>query len=128
MKAALSPLLMLLLAGAALPAQTAWEAWEHGLARTCPGRHVELMGDGGYLDFIAAFEATLPTSDRERLDKAADLERRCADEKMGFGCEMAGTIAAARDLGLLGRMIAFGCRTVKCEEGAICSRMPRAPD
>lgn len=114
----------MLLVGAAGPQSDPWNAWEKGVARACPGRHVDWLSDAGNLNFIEAFSTSLAPADRTRLSKAADLEQRCAEEKMGFYCEMGGTIDAARRTGLLGRMIAFGCKTVKCEERSICSREP----
>jgi len=116
--------LVLLLVGAA-PQPNPWRVWEYGLARACPSRHVELMGDGYYDDFLAAFDRSLRQGDRSRLAQTADLRRRCAHEEVGFSCEMVNTIRAAQQRGLLETMIAFGCRTVKCEEGAMCSRLPR---
>ena len=124
MKPALSLLLFFPLTGAAIAPQSPWAAWEQGLGRACPSRHVEWISGDGSLDFIAGFDTALSPDHRARLARAADLKRRCAQERNGFSCEMVGTIDAARRLGLLDEMIGFGCRTVQCEEAALCSRMP----
>ena len=59
----LAPISLLLIA--ANSASSPWTAWEHELSRNCPGRHVELMGDGGYDEFLGAFYDTLtPTEKR----------------------------------------------------------------
>jgi hypothetical protein len=104
-----------------------WSAWEQGLRRACPARNVNLMGDGGYEEFIDAFYSTLSPRDQHRMDAVADTRRQCANEWGGFGCEMSRNLYAAQHLGLLQQMIRFGCRTVKCEEGALCSQFPSHP-
>jgi hypothetical protein len=109
-----------------------WDQWTAGLHRECPSRNVEMMGDGGYLEFIYAFALTLPRATSRRFDRVADIKKQCAKEKMGFGCEMYRTLYAAQRLGLMHKIVSFGCRTVKCEEGALCSqsrgRLPFNPN
>ena len=106
-------------------ASSPWTAWERELSRSCPSRHVELMGDGGYDEFLGAFYGTLTRTEKHRMNAAADIPKACAREKMGFGCEMSRNLYAAQQLGLLHKLVIFGCRTVKCEEGALCSQFPR---
>ena len=102
-----------------------WQAWEVGSEQKCPGQHPEWMGDGGHDDFIASFEQSLSQDDRRRLTDVADARRQCANEQIGFTCEMGRELAGVQRLGMLDRLIDFGCRTVKCEERANCSRIPR---
>ena len=91
----------------------------------CPNRHERWKEEEEYDEFLHEFGKTLS----QRLDRQwgieADYARTCAGEAnggAGFSCEM-----AANKLGLLRQMIRFGCRTVKCEDLASCSRFPRSP-
>jgi hypothetical protein len=83
------------------------------------------MGDGGYDEFLGAFYKTLTPTEKRRMDAVVDYDKTCASETMGFGCEMSRNLYAAQKLGLLHKLVMFGCRTVKCEEGALCSQFPR---
>jgi hypothetical protein len=83
------------------------------------------MGDGGYDEFLGAFYDTLTPSDGHRMNAVADIPRACARETAGSGCEMSRNLYAAERLGLMHKLVMFGCRTVKCEEGASCSQFPR---
>ena len=103
---------------------TGWRAWERGLHRACPGRHADWIADGSYTELIDAFAHTLPARTRAQIAKAADSQRLCAKEQIGFSCEMATELDAYRRLGLMDRFVAFSCRAVKCEERSICSRFP----
>jgi hypothetical protein len=125
MKKIAAALAFLLLTAAHSGEANPWQAWAAGSEKKCPTQHPEWMGDGGYEDFILAFEQSLAENDRRRLIDVADARQQCASEQIGFTCEMGRELAAAQRLGLLDRLIEFGCRTVKCEEGAICTRMPR---
>jgi len=118
-----APLSLLLMSASA--SSNPWTAWERELARTCPDRHVELMGDGGYDEFLGAFYKTLTSTERRRMDTVVDYKKACARETMGFECEISRNLYAAQKLGLLHKLVMFGCRTVKCEEGALCSQFPR---
>jgi len=102
----------------------AWHLWEHELSQSCPNRHVEWVADGGYLDLLDAFEKSLPQELQVAVRKAAHLEDRCASEQIGFSCEMAWSLDAYRRLGLLSRFTQWGCKEVKCEEAALCSKFP----
>ncbi len=117
---------MMLLAQSARAADP-WTEW-HRLWRTeCPSHHVEWMCGDCYLSVIEAFQGTLSKTDSARVDEIADIQRRCATEVAGFGCEFSRSLIAYHDLGLMGRFAHFSCGVVKCEEGAICSRMPPGP-
>jgi hypothetical protein len=104
----------------------AWELWDRGLERSCPDRHVQWVADGGYLDLLAAFEATLPQQSQAQVRRGTDFKHRCASEEIGFACEMGVSLEMYRSLGLLDRFISFGCSHVRCEEPALCSQFPRA--
>lgn len=117
------PVSLLLMANTSNP----WTTWERELSRSCPGRHVELMGDGAYDEFLGAFYRTLTPTEKRRMSAVANYKRACATETNGFSCEMSRNISAAQKLGLLHKVVAFGCRTVKCEEGALCSQFPAGP-
>ena len=114
---------LLVLTGATRPADP-WDAWTAALHRECPSHNVELMGDGGYLEFLEAFEPTLPPRTRKQFNRVADIPKQCAKEQIGFTCEMYRSLYAAQRLGLMHKIVSFGCREVKCEEGALCSRFP----
>jgi hypothetical protein len=83
------------------------------------------MGDGAYDEFLDAFYKTLTPMEKRRMDELVNYRETCASETMGFGCEMSRNLYAAQKLGLLHKLVMFGCRTVKCEEGALCSQFPR---
>jgi hypothetical protein len=83
------------------------------------------MGDGGYDEFLGAFYKTLTAPEKRGMDAVVDYNKACASETIGFSCEMSRNIYAAQKLGLMHKLVAFGCRTVKCEEGALCSQFPR---
>ena len=83
------------------------------------------MGDGGYDEFLDAYEATLSYEQSQRFEYLANFKRQCARETAGLSCEMSRSLHAAQRLHLFYKMVAFGCRTVKCEEAASCSRFPR---
>jgi len=119
----LAPISLLLMAANSAP--DPWAAWKRDLSRSCPSRDVELMGDGGYDEFLGAFYNTLTVSEKHRMDAVVDYRKACANETMGFGCEMSRNLYAAQKLGLLHRLVMFACRTVRCEEAASCSRFPR---
>jgi hypothetical protein len=103
---------------------TAWRAWEHGLHRQCPNNHVEWVPDGAYDDLLGAFESSLALPTQIKIARIVDYEHRCADEQMGFSCEMATSLDAYRRLGLLKLFVEFGCAHVKCEDDALCSEFP----
>ena|SRR6185503_625052 len=105
-----------------------WHAWEKDLHRTCPNRNVQLMCDGCYDEFLAAFYSTLNQPEQQRMEIVADTSRQCAKELVGFSCEMSRNLYAAQRLGLLHKLVLFGCRTVKCEEGALFSQFPKYKD
>jgi hypothetical protein len=116
----------LLLAAAPAGARTpnAWDGWRAALARDCPERHVDWACDGCWDELIGAFQATLPRRVAARVDAVADERRVCREERAGFSCEMGAYLKAWRRLGLLGHFTRWGCKTVKCEEGDLCSRFP----
>ena len=117
-----APMLLLLTGAGHRP--DPWDDWTTTLHRECPSHNVEMMSDGGYLDFLDQFSRTLPRATRQRFDHVADIGRQCAKEQLGFYCEMGQSLYAAQKLGLMHKIVSFGCHTVKCEEAAICSRYP----
>jgi hypothetical protein len=114
--------------GAASPVHhDAWAKWRDGLARSCPARHVDRMGDGAYDEFLGAFHRTLSRNEQRQMQAYANYTKLCTHEQNGFACEMSINLEAAQRLGLLNKMVSFGCRTVRCEEGALCSSFPKTP-
>ena len=102
-----------------------WEHWREFAARDCPTHHVDWVCDGCYLRLTVGFENTLTKGERHRLDRlVADNSGPCADEIAGFSCEMAVSLKAYDSLSLMPRFAKYTCRSVKCEDAAICSRMP----
>ncbi len=94
--------------------------WDAAVARQCPSRHFERMGDGLYDEIIGKFEGTLPSSEQSRISQIADYPHRCKSEIAGFGCEMAVHVDAMRRLGLLDRFVAYGCSHYTCPDVAYC--------
>jgi hypothetical protein len=105
---------------------TGWALWLAGLAKSCPARHVDWVGDGGYDELIGAFAATLPKPVEAKITALADYEHRCASEKAGFSCEMGVHLDAYRRLHLMRAFVLYGCRNVRCEEAALCSQFPHS--
>jgi hypothetical protein len=93
------------------------------LRRRCPSHHVEWLCDGCWTQLTGAFEDTLPKPVRARVSRLTDM-KPCANEGIGLSCEMGQSLAAYRRLALLPRFVAFGCKAVRCEEAALCSRFP----
>jgi len=108
-------------------AADSWSAWGQLWRSECPSHHVDWMCGDCYLSVVEAFDATLSEVDQTRVLKIADTQRFCAGEAMGFGCETTRSLTAYQELGLMRRFAHFSCKVVKCEEAAICSRMPPGP-
>jgi hypothetical protein len=115
--------LSLLAQFAAAKELTTWDMYNARLAQRCPERNVGLVPDV-YLAIIEAFEKTLTPSAVNAARARADIGHQCADEWMGFYCEMAMSLEAYRQLGLLDRFVSFSCHYIRCEEGAECSELP----
>jgi hypothetical protein len=108
-------------------ARDTWLEWKHLSAIRCPSHHVDWMCGDCQLSVIEAFDATLNDRQRRQVAQVADIKTRCTQEVMGFGCEFASNLDAYAKLGLMKRFVRFGCSAVKCEEAALCSRMPPGP-
>jgi hypothetical protein len=85
----------------------------------CPSHKLDLLGDV-YDELIGGFSKTLPRSLDAKAKAIASYSRRCADETVGFSCEMAVYVDAYKRLGLLTKFTAFACDKYKCIEGAYC--------
>ncbi len=94
--------------------------WDAAVARQCPSRHFERMGDGLYDEIIGKFEKKLSKQEQSRIKKIADYPRRCRAEIAGFSCELAVHVDAMRRLGLLDRFVAYGCSHYTCPDVAYC--------
>jgi hypothetical protein len=106
---------------------SAWLEWERLSNERCPTHHVNWVCGSCYLNLIEGFDATLTRSQKRNVDRIADLKRNCAHEEMGFSCEAGYSFDAYKKLGLIPRFVHYGCRTVKCEFAASCSRLPPDP-
>ncbi len=121
-------LLLLLIAFpsvASAPAEDVWKMWMSDLRQQCPSSHVDWICGDCYDDLVGAFVQTLPSSTQQKISSIADYSRRCAEEKMGFSCEMFVHLDAFNRLRLLKRFTAFGCHRYRCEEPALCTRTLR---
>jgi len=107
-------------------ASSAWEQYDALLARQCPSRHVDLLVDGQYPDFLASFEHGLSPALRHKVAIYPNTLHRCAGEQFGFSCETARSLEAYRRLNLMHRFVAYSCRNVRCEDMGICSQFPKA--
>jgi len=106
-----------------------WKHWRDLAGHQCPSHHVDWVGDGEWLRLTVGFESTLTRAQRHRLGSlVASNSGPCAGEVAGFSCEMAVSLNAYDRLGLMGRFTKYTCKTVKCEDAAICSRMPPEVD
>jgi len=76
---------------------------------------------------VESFDATLTKAEFKKVQRIADIQRKCSDEQFGFYCEAARSFLAYKSLGLMPRFVLYGCRTIKCEEAASCSRLPAGP-
>jgi hypothetical protein len=104
-------------------APDAWKQWQVLLQRSCPNNHVDWTCDMCWTQLTGAFEDTLGASDQRKISRVRDF-RGCERERFGLSCEMGVSLKAYLQVGLLRRFAAFGCRAVKCEEPALCSRFP----
>ncbi len=100
-----------------------WKDWQALLQKSCPTRHVDWTCDGCWTQLTGAFEDTLAAADQRKISRVRDV-RACEQETIGFSCEMGASLDAYKRVGLLRRFVTFGCRAVKCEEVALCSRFP----
>ena len=110
----------------ATPTDESWSRWERLSRERCPSHHVELICGDCYLFLVEDFDATLSKAQQRDVARIADIKRKCADEWGGFGCEAARSFLAYDKLGLMPRFVRYGCLRIKCEEAAICSRVPNA--
>ena len=117
------------LAGLLVLAQAAdastWTEWERLCHEACPSHHVDWICGDCYLFLVENFDTTLSRNERLRVQRIADTRRRCADEVAGFSCEFSRSLAAYGRLNLLPRFVRYGCKSIRCEEAAICSRVPK---
>jgi len=111
---------------AAWSAESSWNRWERLSRESCPSHHVELICGDCYLFLVEDFDATLSASQRRDVIRIAEVKRRCADEWGGFGCEANRSFIAYDKLGLMHKFVRYGCRRIKCEDAAICSRVPNS--
>ena len=100
--------------------QNVWGKWRKAWEQQCPSRHLDLLADSEQDELITDFENTLQQSINKKVDTIADIDKRCADVKIGFYCEMAVYLDAYVKLGLLHNFTAFGCHRYKCIEAAWC--------
>lgn len=100
-----------------------WRQWLDLLQQSCPENHVEWTCDSCWTQLTGAFEDNLGRSDRRKVSRVRDF-RGCEREKIGLSCEMGASLTAYLRTRLLQRFVVFGCRAVKCEEPALCSRFP----
>jgi hypothetical protein len=77
------------------------------------------MAEGGYDEFLAAFEKTLPAKTRHRLDAMAERDPSCAGME-GFTCEMSLALRDYNELGLIKKFAAYGCRQYRCDDMGMC--------
>ena len=96
-----------------------WDEWHDAARRACPSHHLEGLPDV-YDELIGAFVQTLPREVQRKASAIASYSQRCADETMGFYCEMAVYVDAFRRLRLLDDFAAFSCKRYKCIELSYC--------
>ena len=119
------PRLVVLALVAATPAQASvLENWTEKLHARCPNAHADWIADSARPGLIAAFGQSLTANENARIDQIANPALRCRSETLGFACEMSAYLEAYEKTGLLDRFVTFDCRTVKCEDLALCSRTP----
>jgi hypothetical protein len=111
----------------AADAKDVFTEWRDLSAVRCPSHHIDWLCGDCQLSVVEAFDATLTDSQRRQVAQVAKIKTRCADEVMGFSCEVGTSLDAYHRLGLTNRFIRFGCAAVKCEEEALCSRVPPGP-
>jgi hypothetical protein len=102
----------------------AWRDWQRLSHGQCPTHHVEWVCGDCYLFLVEGFDATLTSAQQRNARRVADIARSCAKEQFGFGCEAGRSFLAYEELGLMPRFVHYGCRVIKCEEAAVCSRAP----
>ena len=125
MRALLIAGIVMLVAGP-VRAASAWDDWAHRSDQQCPSKHVQWICNDCMFSLTEAFERTLTNAQMRRVSVLADDRRRCATT-WGFFCQTKGSLDAYERLGLMTSFVRSGCRTVKCEEVAECSRYPPGP-
>jgi hypothetical protein len=116
------------LPSAALAENGVWKGWTDALHRQCPDRRVDRICDSCYDELIGGFSQTIPASMNRKLDQFTSRSHRCDHEMGGLSCEMYLYLDAVERFGLLKRFTAFGCKTYRCEEPAMCtSTLPSPP-
>ena len=123
----LATILSLALSAAPTPIRAdeanAWEQWHALLQKACPENHVDWACDTCWTQLTGAFEDTLSEAGRNKVTKNLSFQG-CEKEQIGLSCEMSAFLTAFEKAGFLPRFVRFGCRVVKCEEVALCSRFP----
>lgn len=110
----------------ATAADDSWNRWERLSRERCPSHHVELICGDCYLFLVEDFDATLSKGQQSEVARIADTERKCAGEWGGFSCEASRSFLAYDRLGLMPRFVRYGCLRIKCQEAAICTRVPNS--
>ena len=103
-----------------------WADWKRLSRERCPSHHVEWICGDCSLFLVEDFNATLSRPQQRSVERIADVRRGCAGEWGGFGCEASRRTTAYQKLGLMPRFVRYACRRIKCEEAAICSRVPNS--
>src|SRR5262249_25094243 len=103
-----------------------WDDWYKKTKQSCPDHHLELLAGYDYDELPDSFISTFPATTQKAILKTANYSRRCAQETMGFYCEMAVDLDAFKKMGLLNSFVAFACASRKCTEAATCTRSGRS--
>src|SRR5579884_1341138 len=101
--------------------------WTQQSRAQCPSHHVELICGDCYLSLVESFDATLTKAEFKKVQRIADIHQKCSDEQFGFYCEAGRSFVAYKSLGLMPHFVRYGCRMIRCEEAASCSRLPPGP-
>jgi hypothetical protein len=90
--------------------------------RECPTNHLDWIPDGGYLEFLSDFIATLPKGiqNKDEAEASADIRRECSREEIGFYCESGVYRDTFQHLGLFHQFTAWACKHYACTDVALC--------
>jgi hypothetical protein len=118
--------LIALAPASAAPNTDIWNAWQKRISQTCPDHHLEWLPGDDYDELPGSFIFSLPKPTRTKIHAIADYSDRCAQETMGFYCEMSVDLDAFQKLGLFDRFTKFACDQRRCEYAAMCAHSTSA--
>jgi hypothetical protein len=110
------------LVGGTSAGPAAWEAYTSRLAKSCPGKRLEMLAPGELLDIVDEFTGSLP-SNKQKIVKASE-QRSCRGVEMGATCDNTGFLEAAIQIKELDRFVSKVCALPeRCKDYSDCTEV-----